>query len=74
MTDSLRTTVLEFCDQVALSVLPEGLRIQIGRLHAKRIPRATLSKLIAAVGGTPFLILACEAEWDRLEKLRSQGE
>jgi len=73
MTDDLRGHVRELCDQVVLAHLPEALRIQIGRLHSKRIPRATLSGLIEAVGGTPFLVLACEAEWDRLEKLRSQG-
>jgi hypothetical protein len=72
--DSPRDDVRAFCDQVLLANLPEALRVQIGRLHAKQIPRSTLKRLIAAVGGTPFLLLACEAEWDRLEAMRLQGK
>lgn len=64
----------ELCDEILLRHLQPGMRDQVARLHEKGIPRASMTRLLKQVGGTPYLILACEAEWDRLEKVRLQRE
>lgn len=62
------------CDRILLGALPDGMRDQIARFHQKGIPRRTMSRLLKKVGGTLCLVLACEAEWDRLEAILLQRE
>lgn len=62
------------CDDLLIVELIPALRAQIARLHEKGISRALMTKLLKQLGGTRFVVLACQALWDRLEAERLRGK
>ena len=67
------TPLRDLTDEILRNGLTPQLKSQIARMHAGSIDRALLSAIAQEIGGTPLVILAIEAEWDRLEAERLRG-